>query len=895
MVKRILKICLSVFISLGIFLSVYAFTVIAHTPKINPDNIYDFLSEKSVLLDDEGNMIDSVYLDGGNRTNIKFKDIPKDLIDAIVSIEDKTFWSHNGFNIIRMFGAIKDSLTSGGSIGGTSTITQQLARNVYLPDTKSVRSLNRKISEAYYTVILENTLSKEQIIEAYLNTIYLGNNAYGVQSAARYYFNKEAKDLDLLECASLAALPKSPNNFALIQKFNSSDAVNIDKSKKILHEDIDYTFVYNGDVSKPRRDTTLKFMLQNKYISQEEYDTAMAENLEDKLDITANITPDAATYFVDYLIDEVTKDLIDKYGYSPKEALDKIYTGGLTIHTTMNSKAQNAINKTFSNPYNFPALMNIRYDREKNIIDDNGNPILIPYDSYFDEDEQIILNSDEYIEKDGNLVLLKDKRLKFYNTTVGGKTDYSIDLKDIYKFNNGVLYTMQGGTILIPQQYKSLDSEGNLIIDKSFFNDKSIHTEGSSFLLKNGDSYTIGKSHIKLRSLVRQPQAAMVITDYTNGHLKAMSGGRETKGKKLFNRAIKPRQPGSTIKPIAVYTPALQLGKNAADNNTPMKFYEFDDKQKTSNYGDYWTAASGINDAPIKFKGKDWPKNWYEEYRGLMSMRKALELSVNTTSVRVYQQVGDDYSIGMLKKFGISTVVEDGENNDKNASALAMGGMLYGISPLEMTSAYGVFPNGGDRYDTIAYTKVTDKQGKVILEKTADKHDVIDRGVAFIMQDMLLSNVQRGLATQAQGSGQPTAGKTGTTSESYDIWFAGFTPQYAATVWIGSDFNLTVNPMSGAPQIIWAKVMREATAGMGGALLQRPDNVIHHNGEYFIKGTEKGVRFSGDKDEDEDKDKEDENEGDEEVEETDTPTTETTPSSPTQPPSQPQTNPPATP
>ena len=241
MIKKICKIVLGIGFATFVFLGLYSFTVVANTPKIQPEKIYDYLSERSVLLDDKDQVIDSVSLEGGNRTNIKYKDMPKNLINAVVSIEDKTFWKHHGFNFWRMLGAIKNSLFSGGEISGTSTITQQLARNVYLSETKSVRSLSRKISEAYYTMVIEANLSKEKIMEAYLNTIYLGNNSYGIQSAAKSYFNKDAKNLDLTESAALAALPQAPNNYALVKKVNSAEGkTGKDSKNKILHENSDF-------------------------------------------------------------------------------------------------------------------------------------------------------------------------------------------------------------------------------------------------------------------------------------------------------------------------------------------------------------------------------------------------------------------------------------------------------------------------------------------------------------------------------------------------------------------------------------------------------------------------------------------------------------------------------
>ncbi len=845
MVKRVLKIIISVGFALTAFLGVYAFTVIAHTPKIEPDKLYDYLSERSVILDDKGDVVNSVHLEGGNRSNIKYEDMPQDLIDAVVSIEDRTFWNHNGFNYFRMLGAIKDSLVSGDSVGGTSTVTQQLARNVYLSETKSVRSLSRKISEAYYTVVLEHNLSKEEIMEAYLNTIYLGNGSYGVQAAAKVYFNKDAKDLDLLECASLAALPQAPDRFALVKKVGNSEEKSAqDSEKPVLAKNSDYVFYYNGEVSKKRRDTTLEYMLKNEYISKEEYDNVKDADLSKKLNLTGLMSPDSDSYFTDYVVDQVVNDLMEKYDYSREEAIEKLYTGGLTIHSTLDTKAQQSIDEVFSKPENFPSLVGIRYDGNKNIIGDRGQILLSPYSSYFDDTENFTLSSDEYKEDNGNLVLLKDKRLKFYKTKVNGKTDYSIEFKDLYKMKNGVLYSIRGGAILVPQQYKSLDDDGNLVISAKLFEDSSLAKEGSSLFAKSDSGYVVSKEHYKLHSEVRQPQGAMVITDSKTGHLKAMVGGRETVGKKLYNRAINPRQPGSAIKPIAIYSEALQQGKEAADAGRPMNFKTFDDKQLTENYGDYWTAASVVNDAPIKYKGKDWPKNWYNSYRGPQSMQTAIELSTNTIPVRIYQQIGDQYIIDMLEKFGVTSIVKEGDANDRNPSALALGGMSKGISPLEMCSAFSVFPNQGERVEVTCYTKVVSKSGEVLLEPEPKKHQVLDKGVAFIMQDLLVSALPNGIAKRAAIPGTVVGGKTGTTSDAVDLWFTGFTPKYTAALWVGSDVNIQIDNLSYSAAGVWAKIMAKATAGMGGSLPGKPDNVIEVNGVYFIKGTEKNAKFN---------------------------------------------------
>lgn len=186
--KKVLKIILCVILALALIGIIYVAAVIITAPKIETDNIYSMLSQSSVLYDDEENIIDTAYGDQ-NRTIVEIDQIPEHVQNAFIALEDKTFRTHSGFNIIRIFGAIKDSIFGGGQIGGTSTITQQLARNLYLGDEMYERSINRKIKEAYYSVILESKLNKDQILEAYLNTIYFGCGN-GIQTAAQAYFQK---------------------------------------------------------------------------------------------------------------------------------------------------------------------------------------------------------------------------------------------------------------------------------------------------------------------------------------------------------------------------------------------------------------------------------------------------------------------------------------------------------------------------------------------------------------------------------------------------------------------------------------------------------------------------------------------------------------------------------
>lgn len=843
----------------GLALGAFTFSIIKDAPEIDPTNIYSLLSESSVLYDDQGNVIDNLFSSEtkGTRTNIEYSDLPQDLIDAFVSLEDKTFWDHHGFNYIRIVGAVKDAITSG-KISGTSTITQQLARNLYLPKKKSERSLTRKITEAYYTVLLERHLTKKEIIEAYLNTIYLGYTSYGVQAASQSYFSKDVGELDLLECAALASLPQAPDSYALIKKINPENITN-PESNNILFKNNDFYYVYN-DVSKIRREACLNFMKEQERITDTELSEALAENLKDHLKPDSNAMSDISSYFADYVIKQVVNSLVKDNGITEDTAHQMIYTGGLQIYTTMNSDMQRIAENEFSNNKNFPSVAHLskRKDSNGNITSSSGNIMLYSHNTYFQPDGSFILNTDEYKKnKNGSLTIFKGKRLNIYNTEFQGKRDCNLEFKNMYTIEDGVFYIIQGGVVTIPAEYKTRDSDGNLIISSKLF------TDMPDVFKSTANDLSISKDYYTLRQKVVQPQSAMVISDPLTGAIKTMVGGRNTVGRLLHNRAIKPRQPGSSIKPIGVYGPALQASVDALNSGTTLKFSDTAGVSKL--FGDYFTTASVIDDTPLIIQGKQWPKNWYSGYRGLNTFRKSMEQSINVNAVRIFQQLGVEKSLSFLKKVGISSIIESGETNDLNASALALGGMTKGISPLEMSAAYSTFVNDGKYSTPIAFTKVTNKHGEIILDNTPQTVQAMDSGVAFIMRDMLRSTVTHGLGSKAAISNQPVAGKTGTTSDKKDAWFVGFTPQYSAAVWIGNDFNIELSQGSAAAARLWSNIMGKVCTNIQtGSYNSAPSNVVSVTidtisgklpsslssldprnttkntvrSEYFIKGTE---------------------------------------------------------
>ncbi len=841
-VKMVLKYAFLLCLAGVLYIGFFAANVVSATPEIDPTTMYSTLNSSSTLYDDQGAKLETLSFGEGSRVLIDYEEIPENMINAIVAIEDKTFWEHSGFNFIRIFGAIFESLVGGGDISGTSTLTQQLARNVYLPETMSIRSYSRKISEAYYAMQIEQSLTKEEIVEAYLNTVFLGYNSYGIEAASQAYYGKPASQMTLEECVALAAIPKSPTAFALVEQVDTSNITTQIDPNSVLDTSSNFVYVYNGDESKDRRELILYNMKDQGYIDEATEQAAIAADLKSHIHVTTDQEDKVTAYFGDYAINEVQADLVAE-GYTEQQAAAMVYGGGLHIYTTLNQQAQNAILEEYENSSNFPYLTSIPYDGNNNITDTYGNVILEPLDRFISDDVFTLTSSEYTFDDAGNMILYANKRLSFIETTVNGAIDYSVEFPAMYDFIDGTLHTIENGFLLIPQEYKTLNSDGNLVIDASFF------TEGHypNFFVKSGTSYVVSDGSYLLKQAIVQPQSAMVITDYKNGEIKAMVGGRGTSGSMLYNRATSPRQPGSSIKPLSTYSLALQKGAEAAETGTPMTFATTDSKDQPEYIGDYWTASSYINDAALNLNGTSWPKNSYGGYRGLITMRNAVTISSNAATVRAFNMLGATEATEHLEKMGISTIVDSDEDvNDQNPAALALGGMTVGISPQELSAAYGIFGNEGVYVEPISYTKVTDNNGDEVLDRPEQtKTQVIDPGVAYIMRDIMFDVVTSGTGTAAGIYGTQVSGKTGTTDNNFDIWFAGITPQYSAAVWIGSDVNIKLTSASYMAASLWSDVMSDAIAGMGGEYSAQPSNVIYSNGEYYVTGTNKNLKKPG--------------------------------------------------
>lgn len=828
--KRILRtiiiICIALILALAGAFAAYAGKIIKESAvkDLKTNDLYSLIYQKTRIYDSDGKEIDALYLTGGNRTLVKYSELPENLINAVIDTEDKTFWKHHGFNYIRMIGAVKERIFGGGEISGTSTITQQLARNIYLPETKSERTLQRKILEMHYTRILEKELSKEQILEAYFNAVYFGFNSYGIGAASESYFDKKPEELDLLECAALAALPQSPNTYALVKTEYTSE----DDGLPVIKKGDGLIYKYNGGASEERRRLILTNMQTEGHITEKALSEALSSSLEDRIKISTDEDPGSYSYYIDCAVDEAAKDIASEYGVSEEEGRSMLYTRGYHIYTCLDRKVQDKLDKEINTDANYTALRYINKDGDGNIISSGGDILMRPYSKYFNDKGTFSLSESEYSLGDkGTITLMKNKRLDFFEATVGGTNYVEINFKGMYTQDGGSLYFMEGGGLLIPAGYTSLDGDGNCVISESFQKDFP------DFFKKDGDKLKVSSENYQLGQKMRQPQAAAVIIDNSSGCVAAMTGGRGARGKQLYNRATSPRQPGSSIKPIAVYAPALQQSAEAASEGKTLHLSE----EQGDKWGNYITAGSIINDAALYLNGRAWPKNSYGGYKGRMSLRKAVQQSVNVAAVKVFRQIGADYSIQMLKKNGITSIVEEGKRTDLN-DALSLGGMTKGISPLEMSAAYATFANGGVYTKPRFYTSITDSSGAAIVENEAETEKVYDESVAWIMTDILKSAVQYGTGRNARIAGQDVAGKTGTTSSQYDVWFSGYTPRYSMALWMGSDINIQLSNYSAAAAAFWSKIMGSVMSGRPHETFpDMPDSVEKVGGEYYVKGT----------------------------------------------------------
>jgi penicillin-binding protein 1A len=300
-----------------------------------------------------------------------------------------------------------------------------------------------------------------------------------------------------------------------------------------------------------------------------------------------------------------------------------------------------------------------------------------------------------------------------------------------------------------------------------------------------------------------QPEAAAVVIDHTTGQVKAVMGGRSEKVRRGLNRATQSyRQPGSTIKPLAVYTPALDNG---------------------------YTIASVVDDSPVTVAGYS-PDNYSGKFTGLVTIREAIQQSLNVVAVKIVNDLGVARSAEYLQKFGITSIItrkDNQKNNDMGLSSMALGGLTKGVRPIEMASAYSVFPNKGIYIKPISFTKIYDKNGNLIYESKPKKERVISEQVAYLMVDIMKGVVTGGTGTRAALPNMPAAGKTGTTTNNMDAWFIGYTNYYTAAIWMGNDEPKNLGFTGGNyPAMLWKDIMTGVHKNLPTKSFEMPSGLV---------------------------------------------------------------------
>jgi len=701
--------------------------ILASTPAVTLDEIAAE-GEATIVYDCAGNEIDQYVSSDSNRIEVSMDEVPKYLGQAFVALEDERFYQHNGIDMKGIVRAGYQFIKTGGDEAqGASTITQQLIKNTVFTDWATegdnmIKKVKRKLQEQYLAIEVTKYFTKDDVLLRYMNVINLGQNTLGVEAASQRYFGKSCSDLTLSECAVIAAITQNPTR---------------------------YNPIRNPEKNTERRKTCLTKMLKLEFITQAEYDEAMADTddvyerigLYD-VDFRDNSSA-GGSYFSDAVYEQVREDLVNIAGYSESVAERKMSAGGLRIESTMDPDMQKIMDEEFANPENYPDNIKWYLNYALTITDNDG-------DKHNFSKENMMTWFKTYENKKFNLIFSSQDAA--YEAITLYRTAMLADL--------GVY-----------------DSEDNY--------EESI-------------------------SMTPQPQAAMVVMDHSTGYVTAIVGGRGVKeGRRTLNRATSStRSPGSTFKVLSSFAPAI--------DSCGM------------------TLATVYNDAPFNYADGRPVSNWYSnpDYWGISSIRKAIEQSMNIVAVKnqtvITPQLGYDYLID----FGFTTLTTGKEINGKVFTdvnqTLALGGLTNGVTPYELNAAYAAIANQGVYVEPKLYTRVTDADGNVILDNTnPETRRVIRDTTAFLLTNAMVDVVTIGTGGKANFSGMAIAGKTGTSTDSKDVWFAGFTPYYTCTVWTGYDNNVGMNKQEESiSKVLWRSVMKRIHEDLPNESFPTPTGIV---------------------------------------------------------------------
>ncbi len=655
--------------------------------------------------------------------------IPKILQDAVLAVEDADFYRHSGVNYK---GVLRAALANFGRqrSQGASTITMQVARNFYLPTEKTYI---RKFYEMLLALKIESQLSKEQILEIYMNQIYLGQRAYGFASASEIYFGKSLGELSVAEAAMLAGLPQSP--------------------------------IAGNPIANPRRASArqahvLRRMLAGGVISAAQYDQARQQSVSLR-------TPSEVPMHAEYVAEVARQLVVSQYG-------NDAYRRGLNVVLTINAADQAVA---------YRALRKGIMDFERRQAYRGPEELV---DLPADVDDLDARIAEALADHPDNDELKAAVVLEVAPTKV------------VAALQSGELVTISGDGLKPAASGLSARASPKTRIRR-----------GAVIRLAQGETGAW------IITQLPQVEAAFVAMDPHSGALRAMVGGFDY-SKSQFNHVTQAwRQPGSSLKPF-IYSAALEKG---------------------------FTPATVINDAPLSFDaaangGEAWqPKNSDGNFDGPMALRSGLAKSKNLVSIRILQAIGVPYAQDWLARFGFDA--------ERQPATLAMALGAGAVTPLQMASAYSVFANGGYRLNPVLISRLTDSSGRVLSESAPQLLDeslrVVDARNTFTMSS-LLQDVTRpgGTAARAQATLQRSDiyGKTGTTNDAMDAWFAGYQPSVVAVVWMGYDQPRSLGDREsggGLALPIWLDYMAHALKGVPVDEPAAPDGVVNLNGEWYYK------------------------------------------------------------
>jgi penicillin-binding protein 1A len=653
--------------------------------------------------------------------------IPKVLKNAVLAIEDAHFYEHGGVDYKGVLRAGVASLTEFKS-QGASTITMQLARNFFLSTEKT---FTRKIYEILLALKIESQLTKEQILEIYMNQIYLGQRAYGFAAASEIYFGKSLGELTIAEAAMLAGLPKAPSA---------------------------YNPIANPKRARARQQHIIDRMAENSFISQEQAELARQQTLRYRV----NSEPKVHGEFV---AETVRQLIFAHYG-------DEAYSRGLNVHVTVNAADQEVA---------YRALRRGLLEFEL---------------------RQLYRGPEAYVDLPSDPKEL-DARI----------AEALMDHPDNDELRAAVVVEASPRRVVaVLQSGEAITASGEgLRPVTSGLSERA----GPKTRIRPGAVVRALRGPKGEWTLTQQPEVegAFVSLDPHDGTIRAMVGGFDF-DKSKFNHVTQAwRQPGSSFKPF-IYSAALEKG---------------------------FTPLTVINDAPLFFDAsatgsQPWePKNYDGKFEGPMPLRQALASSKNMVSIRILQAIGPSYAQDWITRFGFEA--------EKHPAYLTMALGAGTVTPLQMASAYSVFANGGFRVNPQLIVRVTDSKGRVIRDTRPVALDesmrAIDDRNAFMMTQLLQEVTRSGTAAKARALKRvDIAGKTGTTNDSMDAWFAGFQRSLVAVVWIGYDTPRKLGDREtggGLALPVWMEYMGHALRGVPTQTTRPPEGVVLHGNNWMYE------------------------------------------------------------